>query len=309
RVPNIPIQSYGYMYLADNDDFAATLKEGQAIQAKLGAGTRHMSAAGIKAEYPFYMVDDIVGANHNLINEGYFDGGTVFDWWKRSAREKGAEYIENEVVAIDVQNNQVNAVTLKSGEVITCGQLVNASGPRAVETAKMAGIDLPVEPRRRYTFIFDAETPLDRDLPLTIDPTGVHFRSDGKYYLAGCPPDDDPGVAYDDFAFDHGIWENKLWPIIANRIPQFEAIKVINSWVGHYAFNTFDQNAIVGPHHEIKNFVFVNGFSGHGLQQSMAIGRGVAEHLTYGEYRNIDLSPFAYKRIVEGKPFIEKAVI
>lgn len=309
RVPDIHIQSYGYMYLADNAEFAETLKQGQEIQTQLGAGTRHMSAAEIKAEYPFYMLDDIVAANHNTVNEGYFDGGTIFDWWKRSAREKGAEYIENKVVAIGVTDKHVTDVTLASGQTIACGQLINCSGPRAVETAKMAGLTLPVEPRKRYTFIFDAEQPLERDLPLTIDPSGVHMRSEGSYYLAGCPPDEDPAVAYDDFVQDHSIWQEKVWPILANRIPQFEAIKLINSWAGHYAFNTFDQNAVIGPHHEVENFIFVNGFSGHGLQQSMAMGRGVAELVTYGAYRSIDLSPFAYNRIVEGKPFVEKAVI
>ena len=309
RVPDIVLQSYGYMYLADNDVFAATLKDGQAVQKKLGASTRHMSAAEIKADYPFYNMDDIVAGNHNLVNEGYFDGGTIFDWWKRSAREKGAEYVENEVVAIGVADNRCTDVTLASGEKISCGTVVNCSGPRAVLTARMAGLDMPVEPRKRYTFIFDAENPLDQDLPLTIDPSGVHMRTEGTYYLAGCPPDDDGPVDYDDFVQDHSIWENKVWPIIANRIPQFEAIKLINSWAGHYAFNTFDQNAIIGPHHEIENFVFVNGFSGHGFQQSPAMGRGVAEIITYGEYRNIDLNPFEYRRIPEGRRFDEKAVI
>ena len=124
----------------------------------------------------------------------------------------------------------------------------------------MAGIEIPVEPRKRYTFIFDAEQPLDRDLPLTIDPSSVHMRTDGIYYLAGCPPDDDPAVDYDNFEQDHSIWENKVWPVIANRIPQFEAIKLMNSWAGHYAFNRFDQNAILGPHTTVRNFIFVNGF-------------------------------------------------
>jgi glycine/D-amino acid oxidase-like deaminating enzyme len=309
RVPNVFLQSFGYLYLANNAEFAATLKECQEIQTKLGAGTRHMNATEIKVEYPFYMVDDIVAGNHNLINEGYFDGGTIFEWWKRSAREKGAEYVENEAIAIGVTDKHVTDVTLKSGEKIRCGTLVNCSGPRAVKTAQMAGLKLPVEPRKRYTFIFDAETPLDRDLPLTIDPSGIHMRSEGKYYLAGCPPDEDPAVDYDDFNQDHSIWQQKVWPIVANRVPQFEAIKLVNSWAGHYAFNTFDQNAIIGPHHEVKNFVFVNGFSGHGLQQSMAMGRGVSEIITYGQYRSIDLTPFAYQRIAEGKPFVEKAII
>ena len=203
----------------------------------------------------------------------------------------------------------VESVILKSGEVVHCGTVVNASGPRAVLTSRMAGIDIPVEPRKRYTFVFEAARPLDRDLPLTIDPSGVHMRTDGTYYMAGCPPDDDGPVDYDDFVEDHSIWENKVWPIIANRIPQFEAIRLRNSWVGHYAYNRFDQNAILGRHPQVENFIFLNGFSGHGLQQSPAIGRGTAELVTHGEYRTLDLSPFDFARIETGARFVEKAVI
>ena len=311
RVPHPILQSYGYMYLADNAEFAATLKEGQEIQAKLGAGTKHMTAEEIKADYPFYNLDDILVGNHNLIDEGYFDGNTLFDWWKRSARERGVEYLTNEVVAMTkyVDGSKVDSITLASGEVVTCGTVVNCSGPRAALTAAMAGIDIPVEPRKRYTFIFDAEEPLDRDLPLTIDPSGVHMRSEGTYYLAGCPPDEDPAVDFDDFVQDHTIWEEKVWPVLATRVPAFERIKLINSWAGHYAFNTFDQNAIVGPHTKVTNFIFVNGFSGHGFQQSPAMGRGVSELLTYGEYRSLDLSAFGYERIEKGEKFPEKAII
>ena len=309
RVPDIPIQSFGYMYLANTAADAENLRQSQVVQAQLGAGTRHMTAAEIQAEYPFYNVDDITAGNHNTANEGYFDGGTIFDWCKRVAQEKGAEYVQNEVVTINRQANRIHSVTLASGETLSCGLLVNCTGPRGAHTARMAGIDLPVEPRKRYSFIFDAEQPLNRDLPLTIDPSGVHMRSEGRYYLAGCPPDDDAPVAYDDFKQDHSIWQEKVWPILAARVPKFEAIKLINSWAGHYDYNTFDQNAIIGQHHEVENFLFANGFSGHGLQQSMAIGRGLAEFITYGAYRSIDLSPFAYKRIAEGNPLVEKAVI
>ena len=190
RVPNLPIQSYGYMYLADNEDFAEVLRESQRVQVACGAGTRFMNPAEIGRDYPFFNLDDIVGGNHNLVDEGYFDGGTLFDWWRRSGREKGVEYLGNEVVAmgLNATGTRVESITLKSGEVVSCGTVVNASGPRAVLTSRMAGIDIPVEPRKRYTFIFDAEQPLDRDLPLTIDPSGVHMRTDGAYYLAGCPP-------------------------------------------------------------------------------------------------------------------------
>jgi len=311
RVPQPILQSYGYMYLADNQAFAETLKQAQKVQAECGAGTKFMSAEEIKRDYPFYNVDDILGGNHNLIDEGYFDGNTLFDWWRRSARERGVEYCPNRVVAItkNAAGTRVESVTLETGEVIVCGTVVNASGPRAVVTSRMAGIEIPVEPRKRFTFIFDAENRLDRDLPLTIDPSGVHMRTDGEFYLAGCLPEIDPAVAYDDFEMDHEIWEAKVWPIIAHRIPQFEAIKLTNSWAGHYAYNVFDQNAILGPHTKVGNFIFVNGFSGHGFQQSPAMGRGTAEFITYGNYRSLDLTPFHFDRIERGEPFVEKAVI
>jgi glycine/D-amino acid oxidase-like deaminating enzyme len=187
--------------------------------------------------------------------------------------------------------------------------LVNAAGTRAAEISEMLGVHLPIEPRRRYSFIFDAEKPLDRPLPLTIDPSGVHVRSDGNYYVAGCPPDQDFPVNYNDFEMDHSIWEDKIWPALAHRIPQFDRLKVINSWVGHYSYNIFDQNAVLGPHPQIKNFIFANGFSGHGLQQSPAVGRGISEIVIYGEYRSLDLSPLNFNRFIEDKPFLERAII
>ena len=310
RVPELGIQNYGYMYLADNDEFAALLRANQAIQRANGTATEILSPDEIAARYPFYNLRDIRLGSINLRDEGYWDGGTVFDWLRRSAREKGAEYIANEVVGIGCARDRVTHVTLASGESVSCGTLVNASGPRAARTAAMAGIGLPVEPRKRFTWIFTAETPLDRDLPLTIDPSGVHVRQDGPdTYLAGCPADPDPAVDYDDFAMDHTRWQDHVWPILANRIPQFEAIRVVTEWAGHYAFNTLDQNAILGPHDLVKNFIFQNGFSGHGLQQSPAMGRGVAELITYEEFRSLDLSPFSWNRIAAGAPLVETAVI
>jgi glycine/D-amino acid oxidase-like deaminating enzyme len=309
EVPELALQSFGYLYLADTPAFAESLKQARDLQLAEGAGTRHLSREEIAAAYPFYNLDDIIAGNINTQDEGYFDGGTMFDWFKRMARRNGAEFIHDEVTGIERSGNRVTHVTLASGQRIGCGTVVNASGPRAYLTAQMVGVDLPVRPRKRYTFIFDAAEPLEQDLPLTIDPSGVHMRSEGRYYMAGCPPNEDPDVAPDDFAFDHSLWEEKVWPTIATRVPAFERVKVINEWVGHYAFNSFDQNAIVGPHPEIDNFLFMNGFSGHGLQQSPAITRGLAEWITHGEYRALDLSPFSYDRLEAGRHFGEKNVI
>lgn len=310
EVPDLAVDHFGYMYLADDIDFANTLRENVAVQQSMGAGTKVMSPAEIAADYPFYNLADIICGSHNLVDEGYFDGGTMFDWMRKSARRNGVEYVTNEVSAIALTDQQVTSVELASGEKITCGTVINAAGPRAVLVAEMAGLHLPVEPRRRYTFIFQAAEPLDGALPLTIDPSGIHVRTDAGAYMAGCTPDHDPAVDYDDLDWvDRDIWEDKVWPALANRIPAFERVKITSKWTGHYAHNTVDQNVIIGPHHEVKNFIFANGFSGHGLQQSPAIGRGAAELVTYGEYRTIDMTPLGYERIVAARPFIETAII
>ncbi len=312
RVPELRIQNYGYLYLANTEGFADVLRENQKVQVALGAGTRVLSADEIKHEYPFYEVDDIVAGSINTVDEGYWEGVTVFDWFKKVARERGAEYIANAVVALNKNTNgdRIESVTLATGEVIGCGFVVNASGTRGALTAKMAGIDIPIEPRKRMSYVFTAEKPLDRILPLTIDPTGVHFRQDGQNsYIVGGHSELDPVPNHDDFDSDVSLWEESIWPIMASRIPQFEAVRVIREWAGHYDYNVLDQNAILGPHSFVQNFLFMNGFSGHGLQQSPAMGRATAEWITYGEYRNLDMSPFSFERITANRPFLEKAII
>ena len=100
-----------------------------------------------------------------------------------------------------------------------------------------------------------------------------------------------------------------MWPTLAHRIPAFEAIKLMRAWVGHYDYNTLDQNAILGPNPELKNFYFANGFSGHGLQQSPAVGRAIAELIVHGGYRSIDLGRFGYERVLRQAPLFEINVV
>ena len=312
RVPELSIRNFGYLYLADSESFAQTLRTNQKIQRAAGAGTKLMTPGEIARDYPFYRVDDIVLGSLNLVDEGYWDSTAVFDWWRRQSRERGVDYVANEVVAMtkNASGSRVESVTLKSGERVPCGHVVNASGARATRTAAMAGIALPVEPRKRYSWIFAAQKPLEQELPLTIDPSGVHVRENGGgAYQCGGHSAIDPAVDVDDFGMDHTLWDDHIWPVLAHRIPQFEAVKVTSEWAGHYDYNVFDHNAIIGPHSEVSNFIFLNGFSGHGLQQSPAMGRGAAEWLTYGAYRTLDLRPFHFGRIERNEPLVEKAII
>jgi glycine/D-amino acid oxidase-like deaminating enzyme len=310
RIPELRIQNFGYLYLADTPGFAATLRANQAVQAAAGAGTRLLSPDQIAAEFPFYRVDDLILGSLNTRDEGYFDGYTVFDWFRRKARAAGVDYLADEVAGLETGQGRVTTVRLASGRRIGCGVVVNAAGTRGARVAAMAGIALPIEPRKRYNWVIQAETPLDRPLPLTIDPTGAFVREvGGGTYMAGGHADHDPAADPTDFAMDPDLWLDKIWPAIATRIPAFEAVKVISEWAGQYDYNTLDQNAITGPHPEIANFLFLNGFSGHGLQQAPAMGRGTAEWILHGGYRTLDLSPFHYDRVAAGRAVVEAAVI
>ncbi len=307
-VPPVSFEERGYMFLATADK-AHILVENQGVQSACGAATVLMTPEQIAQKFPFYNLDDIELGSFNGSGEGWFDGYGMMQSFQRMARKGGVEYIVNEVVGIERNGNQIVSVRLKSGEVIGCGVLVNAAGTRATLLAELADIQLPISPRKRNVFVFGCREKLGQPLPLTIDPSGVYCRSEGDIYITGKPPDIDEDADFDDFDVDYAQFEQDIWPVLANRIPAFEAIKMIRGWVGHYDYNVFDQNAIIGAHPEVENFMFANGFSGHGLQQAPAVGRGVSELITYGEYRELDLSELSYERIRANEPFIEKAII
>ncbi len=309
EAPDIRLQSFGYLYLADNEGFASVLRDNAAMQNRLGAATRILSPDAIKAAWPWFEVGDIVCGSHNPVDEGYLDGASVFDWFRRKARAKGVEYVPNEVAGLDRAGDRVRAVHLASGETIGAGWVVNAAGTRASRIAAMAGLPLPVEPRKRYSVLFSAAEPLPADIPLTIDPAGVHVLPSGANYLAGCVPDPDVAADPDDFVMDHALWEEFMWPALAARIPAFERLRVVSTWVGQYDYNTLDQNAVLGPSPDIPNLLFANGFSGHGFQQAPAVGRGLAEWIVHGGWRSLDLSPLGYDRVVRGEPLRERAII
>ena len=308
RTPPVDTHFFGYLYLASDQARAEALKRDQQMQAGLGAGTRILTREELAAEFPFMALDDILLGAWNTRDEGYFDGGTLFEWWRRGAIARGVEFVADEVVGIEREGARVTGVHLKGGAHVSCPIVVNAAGPRAGQVAALAGIALPVEPRKRMTWVVEAARPLPRALPLTVDPSGVHFRSDGGYYMIGATPDPDPAVEPDDFTEVPGLWEEFAWPALAARIPQFERLRVVASWAGHYAYNTFDQNAVLGPHPEVAGFLFINGFSGHGLQQAPAMGRGLAEWIVTGRYESLDLSGFGFERL-SGPARVERAVI
>ncbi len=314
--PDLGFQPGGYLFLANTETGAAVLREKHAVQRACGADVVLMSPEEIGAAFPHIRTDDLHLGSYGRSGEGWFDSVGLMQGFRRKAKALGAEILTDEVVGLEGDATRINTVTLKSGRRLSAGTVVNAAGPRAALVARMAGLHVPVEPRKRTTFVFSCArspegtaTVNDGRLPLMVDPSGVYCRPEGRYFIAASPPVEDPAVDWDDFEPRYGEFEDLVWPALAARSEAFEAIRVINQWAGHYDFNTLDHNLIVGAHPEMRNFIFANGFSGHGLQQGPAAGRAVMELITYGGYRTLDLGEVGYERVLENRPFLEKAVI
>ncbi|BAN02319.1 NAD(P)/FAD-dependent oxidoreductase [Ilumatobacter coccineus] len=307
--PELNFRGTGYLFLADDEDRYAQLERESLDQLAAGAEVTMLRPDAISERFPYMDATQVVGARLGGMREGSFDGWALFQGIRRRAIHDGATYVKDRVVDIDVVDGRVRSVVLASGATVGADWVVNSAGCRAKLIAEMVGLELPVEPRARTSFVFDCRTPIDAIVPLTITPAGVHFRREQNHYMCGTAPDVDTAVDYDDLRARHDEFEDKIWPVLARYVPQFDQVHVVASWGGQYDYNTLDHNLVIGPGGDVENFLFVNGFSGHGLQQGPAVGRGVSEWITYGEFRAIDLRPLGYERIVSGTPIREDAVI
>lgn len=299
----------GYLILAPSGA-AAALAACHAVQRAEGADVALLTPDDLARRFPWLAGDGLDGGSLGLSGEGWFDAQALLATLRRQAGRAGAALVTGEVVGIDRAGGRVAGLRLADGGRIGCGVLVNAAGPAAGRLAALAGRFLPVEPRKRTVFVVDCPA-APRDLPLVADPSGLWVRPEGAGFLVGwSPPEEEDGAAApDDFEPDHALFEARLWPALAGRIPAFETLKVTAAWAGHYDYNRLDQNAVIGPDPELPNLLYANGFSGHGLQHAPGVGRAIAELVLFGSYRSLDLGRFGYARIAAGRPLAERNVI
>ncbi|MBP2230549.1 glycine/D-amino acid oxidase-like deaminating enzyme [Azospirillum agricola] len=304
---DLGLREPGYLYLA-TEAGADILRQNHAVQKACGVDVALMSPAELSARFPWLSVEGLVSGSLGLSGEGWFDGYSLMQGFRRKAKALGVTFITADVVGMERSGDRIEAVLLGNGERLACGTAVNAAGPKARRVAEMAGVPLPVSARKRCVFVFDCKEALP-GCPLVIDPSGVWFRPEGAQFICGAPPPADRDPDTDDLTVEHDLFDEMMWPALAARVPAFEAIKVTNAWAGFYEYNDLDQNAVIGPHPEVGNLLFCNGFSGHGLQQAPGVGRGLAELIVHGGYRSLDLSVFGYGRLSENRPLLETNVI
>ena len=304
---DIAFRERGYLLLA-SETGEETLRANHGVQTAEGADIVLMDRAALADHFRWLKTSDLALGAFGRAGEGWFDAHSLLALMRRAARQKGATYIHGEVTGIAREDARVTGVMLADGRRIACGTLVNAAGPQAGDLAALAGVALPVEPRKRCVFVVACRAALP-GMPLVVDPTGVWIRPEGDVYICGVSPPEDTDARATDFEVDYGLFDDVVWPMLAHRVPAMEELKLQRAWAGHYDYNTLDQNGVIGRHPELANFILANGFSGHGLQQSPAAGRAVAELIVHGKFIALDLTLFGYERVAAGRAVKELNVI
>lgn len=318
---------YGYLVLS-SEKCAQTLQENSKLQNELGARNELLTSSQLIQKFPWINTDDIALGCYGFENEGWFDPWALLGGFRSRAKEFGAEFLHGEVLGFDISKgsetlNSLNIQT-KNNEicVVDFDVCVLAAGARSGQIAHQANIGLgagalsiplPVEPRKRFVYVFttQGDNAPGPGTPLTIDLDGTYFRRDGmgSNFITGrspCNKQSEPPI--NNLDVDHEFFEINIWPTLAKRCTAFESIKVCGSWAGYYEYNTFDENGIVGPHTYYKNLFIATGFSGHGIQQSPAVGRAISELILDGNFKSINLSRLGFDRIASNRQMCESNI-
>ncbi|XP_053547515.1 FAD-dependent oxidoreductase domain-containing protein 1 [Bombina bombina] len=329
----------GYLFLASQDG-ATTLEQNYKIQREIGAQVSLMSPEQLKKKFPWVNTDGVALASYGLENEGWLDPWSLLNAFRRKALSMGVYVCHGEVTGFtektrDMVTDDGDPVTFRrirqvivqvpkslETQYVECALVINAAGAWSGKVAEMAkigighpdsleGVKLPIEPRKRYIYVFHCPDGPGLDCPLLIDSSGAYFRRDGLggNYIGGLSPSEDEEPDVENLEVDYDFFHQKVWPLLAHRVPTFECLKVKTGWAGYYDYNTFDQNGVLGMHPLVNNMFFACGFSGHGLQHSPAVGRAIAELIVDTRFTTLDLSSLSFQRFCTGEPLLEKNIV
>ena len=297
---NPEFRKIGYLFLAITPAETGVFRENLKLQKKFGIPVEFLEPDEIRKRWPYLRTDDILGGTF-CAWDGYAGPNEVLSGFAGGARRTGVKIHEGtEATGILVRGDKVQGIKTKEGE-ISAPVVVNASGPLAASIGEMVGLKIPVKPLRRQIFVTAPFRLADQTIPLTIDfHRGWYFRKEVDGFLLSGPLDKEPSLNLNvDYEARVEAAENAMY-----RVPELEKARIARGWAGLYEISP-DNHAILGRVPGLEGFILANGFSGHGFQHSPAVGKVIAELITEGKAKTIDISPLSIERFEKGELILE----
>jgi glycine/D-amino acid oxidase-like deaminating enzyme len=301
--PEVGARHQGNLFLADETTKEDALS-GLELQQALGCDVEWLDIDEVGRRFPAFRSPTMVGGTFGA-RDGSVEPGGLLRGYRAKAMELGAEMIDDEVATLLSNGRVMTGVRLADGTVLRAPHVVNSAGAWAPRLAAAIGAELPVVPIMRTVYVV-ATTVDTAGLPSVFLPSGVYAipESGTTWLMAWSRPEDPEGFDFTPASRDR--FEELIWPALVEHLPAFDQLRVERSWAGLYDVNVLDGNAILGEWPTISGLHVASGFSGHGLQQSPAVGRYLAETILDLPHV-LDLSRFGPQRCIDGEPLYEHA--
>ena len=267
------------------------MPETSAARLRVGANARIVSAGELCELQPGIHADDVTFALHEP-DAGYVDPLATTQTLAARAKEWGVEFRTGTLVKhIRVEGGRVIGVETTTGAIETLNVVV-MTGAWSTRLLKPLGIELGITTTRVQVAFFDRPTELKTGHYAFVDTTtGAYFRphSFGLTY-AGLIEAETNIVNPDHF--DETVapeFVNDVRARIATRLPAFTNARFVRGHTGVYDL-TSDTRPIISRVPGIAGLIVAAGFGGDGFALAPAVGACIAEMVTEGAARSIDIA-------------------
>jgi glycine/D-amino acid oxidase-like deaminating enzyme len=232
----------------------------------------------------------------------------------RAARERyGARVVTGAAVnGFRTVGGRIMGVRTANGDIgdIRAGVVVNAAGPWGGATARLAGVRLPIEPRRGFILVTEpvagrADAPLIRHKVYTAqyvanvvsDETGLESSAVVEGTTSGTVL---IGASRERVGFDRTISLPVLRRLARQAIELFPALADVAAIRAYCGFRPYspDHLPVIGADPRAPGLWHACGHEGGGIGMAAVTGHLVAQALT-GATPDVDLEPFRPDRFAE----------
>jgi len=291
---DIELDTGGRINVAESEDDLGYLQESVAgLQAK-GVDIRMLDRAEMREREP-NLSPAVIGAAWTSIGGNAMPIKLTYGL-ARAARRVGARiFTDTPVTGIDVAGDRVRGIEA-GGRKFASGWVVNAAGAWSSEIGKLAGIDVPVVPRKGQLLLLDSPRRIVRHSlsswhkPGPQPSGGTNIRPT-PYGQILC------GSSSEYVGFDVAATEENARDVArrcAEFVPALRGLRITRSWAGLRP-RSVDGNFIIGRAAALDNFLIATGHDFTGITHSLITGDLIAELMAEGR-TSVSIESFSPRR-------------